>query len=247
MSLTPPTSTPSAPSAPSEFIAPAWRERLDEQRLTTFDQFWKVTGEQVDPTNVARGGWSQVIRCALFSDPTVVLYVKKQLGYQSKTWRHPVRGIPTLQREFSNLEHCRRCGVPTASVVYFSTGTIDGQPAAILVTEALMDYEALHVRFDALPVHDQASRRSLLVAVAQALGRLHRSGLKHGCLYPKHILVPMGSANIDQLRFIDLEKARRFVFRRSAIRRDFGTLFRRMPGWAAEERKRFLEAYESVF
>ena len=238
------TNAPSPPAGTTAFIALGWHAALNENGLTAFERFWKLDGADVDAPNFARGGWSRVSRCELSSGRRTV-YVKRQLQYQTKTWRHPLRGQPTLQREFRNLEHCRRHEVPTPSVIYFATATIAGKPAAVLVTEALVDFERLDVRLQSLSHDDTAIREKVLMAVARTLARLHRSGLTHGCFYPKHILVPRARAHAEQLRFIDLEKARPHFFARAALRRDFGTLSRRLPMCTPAELNLFLAAYES--
>ncbi|HMJ91440.1 MAG TPA: lipopolysaccharide kinase InaA family protein [Candidatus Acidoferrum sp.] len=211
--------------------------------LVAFADFWNFPGTAVDAPNVARGGWSHVAKheLKLPSGGIATLYTKRQLHYQTKSWRHPFVGEPTLKREFHNLKKCRDHGVPTASMVYFATAKVEGKPAAILITEALTGFAPLDVYLQSLPPDAALARGAVLLAVARVIAHLHASGLKHGCFYPKHILVPTNG--IGQLHLLDFEKARPFLLRHRAMRRDFGTLFRRLPMCSREDFEVFRREY----
>jgi tRNA A-37 threonylcarbamoyl transferase component Bud32 len=229
----------------NEFVAPSWISALRANQLICFTDFWALSGEAIDDRNVARGGWSDVTRLALKlpSGGTGCVFVKRQFNYQTRSWRCPLRGEPTLQREFRALDHCRRHGISTPEVVYFATEAVEGRPAAVLVTAALEGFEPLNTFFASM--RDKDSRSAVLAAIARALARLHASGLKHGCLYPKHIFVRAAAPTGPAVCFIDLEKARPFLSRRATMERDFGTLFRRLPMCTAQDFDFFRNVYRA--
>ena len=228
-----------------EHLAPEWQSTLETNGLASFDQFWRAKGVNIDSPNIGRGGWSQVILLDLKGSPERALYVKRQWNYQTRNWHKLRRSELMAHREFRNFEHCRKHGVPTPLVVYFATERVAGRPAAVFATEALLDHEPLSAHLKALPPDRPGMRQRVMVTVARQLARMHRSGLKHGCLYPKHVLVPTDPEKVDELRFIDLEKAKPFLFRRSALHRDFRTLFRRLTACTKGDRAAFLDAYYS--
>jgi hypothetical protein len=76
-----------------------------------------------------------------------------------------------------------------------------------------------------------------------AVGRLHRAGFRHGCLYGKHLM----ARHIDsapEIAFIDLEKLRFALFKRRSIRHDLEQLQRRQHIWDSTQWLIFLAAHE---
>jgi tRNA A-37 threonylcarbamoyl transferase component Bud32 len=233
-------------AASTEFIAPQWAEIFRSNGLTAVGDFWNVRGQFIDEPNCARGGWSAAAKCPMkISNGTIIqIFVKRQRGYQTKTWRHPFRGEPTLQREFRNLEHCATHSIPVPAPIYFALTEVAGYPSAILITEELIGFEPLHVYFGKLTAEQAGQRKHIMRAVGRMLGRLHDSGIKHGCFYPKHVFVsPTANVEAPEIRFIDVEKARPFVTRRGATTRDTGTLLKRLPMCSAEDFSAFRAGY----
>lgn len=232
-----------------EFIAPGWAEVFRANGLESVGDVWNVRGSFIDEPNCARGGWSAVAKCALNlpDGNTTHVFVKRQRGYQTKTWRHPFRGEPTLQREFRNLEHCASHRIPVPVPIYFALTEVAGYPSAILITEELSGFEPLNHYFEKLAAEASLERKKTMEAVGRILKQLHDSGLKHGCFYPKHVFVrsqPNGQE--PDIRLIDLEKARPFMSRNNAVRRDTGTLLRRLPMCSPDEVEAFHAAYAAT-
>ena len=46
--------------------------------------------------------------------------VKRQQNHNSRTWRHPLRGLPTTQKEFVNIRRFEGLGLETVTPVFFA-------------------------------------------------------------------------------------------------------------------------------
>lgn len=228
------------------FIAREWTARR-----ALLDTLWDLEAEAVETPNRRRGGWSEVIRHALPGPggEALELYVKRQCNHIHHSWRHPLRGTPTCARELKNLLRCRAWGVPTATPIYYATRRPDGAACALLVTEALSGYLSLAFYLERWyrpgDATGHTTTRTVIPALAVAIRALHQTHLQHNALYPKHMLVRIspGKTPAVQVRLIDLEKAKRRVFRRTCTLRDLDTLNRHIPQPSRTDRLRFLKAY----
>jgi len=207
-----------------------------EQLPRTFDEWWSAPGQWVEEPNQARSGWSGVMRVFVGE---ALYYVKKQHNYSCRTWKHPFSGIPTVSREFQNILALSLLDLPAPVPVFHGTRKSAGNRDAILVTEALDGF----VDFDHLPPLSDAQAKQLAELAGCAVGRLHRAGFRHGCLYGKHLM----AKHIDsapEIAFIDLEKLRPAIFRARAIRHDLEQLQRRQGIWNTTHWQAFLAAHE---
>jgi hypothetical protein len=91
-----------------------------------------------------------------------------------------------------------------------------------------------------MPDHERAKG---LRALGQLIGRLHAAGVKHGCLYAKHIY--FSDNDSAELRLIDLEKCKR-IFSRWAGLRDLDTLLRHSPPLTQDECRLLYAAYNEA-
>jgi hypothetical protein len=229
-------------TAQEPFIDPAWLRTAALNGLSSFTDFWNLPGTPVDNVNHGRGGWSAVRRCCVRTSPDAIetVYVKRQVNYVSRTLRHPLSGETTAAREFRALQLLGQSGIGTPRIRYFAEEQQSRERRAILVTQALDEYESLdRLEAQALP---GPVRRQHVCAAAALLRSIHDTGQRHNCFYPKHIFLrPLGAA----LRpcVIDLEKLRWFPLQKAAARRDIATLFNRCPHWTRPQRLRFLLAY----
>lgn len=191
-----------------------------------FDAWWNTPGEWVEAPNEARSGWSGMMRIRLDGK---LYYVKKQRNYLCRTLRHPF-GWPTTSREFRNLMWLQVLGIGVPATVFHGTRRTAKGLEAILVTEELEGFTDL-----AAQQHLSPGRRAELAStVGHIVGRLHRAGFQHGCLYDKHIMVRW-EGDRPRVALIDLEKLRRAVFRKNAIQHDLRQLKRRQRLWNEAE------------
>lgn len=234
-----------------EWVDPRWKPVLEFNGLGDFSSLWDLSVDWFEPPNQGRGGWSGVARIELRlpEGGGAAVYLKRQENHGCRTWRHPWSGIPTFAREFANIQGLRRIDVPTLEPVYFAMDRKNMGGRAILLTRTLDGYAALGsgpFAPDSDWARQPAHRRVLIGAVADLARALHSRGLRHGCLYPKHLLVKSDadeqSPRVD-VRLIDLEKLRRPILPGMAARHDLSALHRRSPGWSARDRLRFLLRY----
>lgn len=224
-----------------DFIARDWQAILGQNRLDSFDTWWSLDAEWFEEPNQRRGGWSGVSRVALQTPDggSCHVFLKRQQDHTTRTWRHPLKGILTFEREMQNILAYQAAAVPALQPVYFAQRTLDGKRCAVLVTVALDGFSPLQ------HVADRGMRRLLIGAVADTLRRLHAAQLQHNCLYPKHIFVRIDHG-VAQARLIDLEKSRRVRKPRQAMLRDLDSLSRHADHWSLTDKLRFLLLYLGV-
>ena len=194
-----------------KFIAPQWRKILMQQRLD-FNALWNMDLEPLDEPNVGRGrgGWSSVSCLSLQSPDGHVkrLILKRQKNHFSRTLFHPFRGIPTFEKEISNILRYKRLGIPTLEPVFYE-GRYDSEGIqAILITEYLEGYIPLDDLINSYHGQgwpDRAGRNRLIEALALPVRKMHKKGFQHNCLYPRHLFIRQTGRKI-RVRLIDLEK-----------------------------------------
>lgn len=231
-----------------DFVAPKWREILSDQGLLNFDAWWTKTLPLLTEPNTGRGGWSKVYSLILpRQDGTGIcrLIVKRQLNHTSRTILHPWRGIPTLAKELNNILYYQRVGIPTIEPVYYAQRSDKNGVRAILVTEFLEGFQSLADLVSYWQSHGwpgRGERRKIITAVARLVGLLHRHGLMHNCLYPKHLFLRITDPDVE-VRLIDLEKGKCRPLGKGRRIRDLETLFRHAREWQRTDVVRFLHEY----
>jgi tRNA A-37 threonylcarbamoyl transferase component Bud32 len=200
----------------------------------SFEAWWTRPVEWLDAANARGNGWSRTGRADAADWPELgasgVLYVKRQQDYFCRPLWNLGRRTPTLRREKRALELCRRGGVTVPNVLgYAESGT-----RAVLLLEALPD---AHTLVDAMTAAADAERHALLTRAIAAIVRLHQARIRHGALYPKHVLIAGNNAWL-----IDLEKARRVLSPAWAARRDVPQFLRHAPFMTDEEKGLVWEA-----
>ena len=225
-----------------------WRAVLHHNDFVDFDDLWGLDVPWHEPPNSAGNGWSGVCRIELKlpAGGQTGVYVKRQQNYRSRSMLHPLTGETTLAREYRNLQLFQACGIKTQQPVFFSQRRINGNTQAILLTEALDGYASLDVlleRWAKEGSSHSAERVLMLEALAEAVGHMHRQFIRHNCLYSKHILIKsVNMARLD-IRFIDLEKAKRSPFRLMAVIRDLDQLKRNSRALTGDDWRFFCEHY----
>ncbi len=124
-----------------QFIAQKWRRIFAEQGLSEFDALWKLKLKSLDKPNEHQGGWSEVflLPVELTSGHEKRFIIKRQQGYTSLTIRHPFQGVPTVEKEFHNILHYKRLGIPTIEPVYYARRNSSAGIQAVLITEYLVE------------------------------------------------------------------------------------------------------------
>lgn len=229
------------------FIAPQHQQLLVFNQVADFDSIWNHKVNWFEEPNVRRGGWSGVGRIELKQPDGSVLgaFLKKQENHQHKSWRHPIHGIPTFEREFTMMQYLRAHQVNAPEVMFFGRNP-NGDFKTTLLTKELVGFVSLDELTEQL--FEQARpvlhrQNILLKAVATYARQLHAARVQHRSFYPKHLFVNMSDATTPQVAAIDLEKSRINPFLILRILMDLSALNRHAAHWSKTRRMYFLLHY----
>jgi tRNA A-37 threonylcarbamoyl transferase component Bud32 len=187
----------------------------------------------VDEPNFGHGGYSEVGAMRLDGK---LFYVKRQRNYRMRTLRHPLTGEPSFRREHFNIQRLYEKGIETLAVAYYQELKTSRGWEVVLVTEALEQFTSLDKIQD--PDYDDDSFIQLVRQLGRKVAQLHATGLRHPCLYPKHIFFADGN-----IRFIDLETVRPHFSLRHFWQKDLEVILRRSSARFKCYRKAFLLSY----
>ena len=230
-----------------EYINNDWKELLEFNHLVKFEDIWNLKADWFEEPNVRRGGWSGVCKISLKQKdgPPVSVFLKRQENHTTKTFRHPVSGISTFEREFKNILSFRANHLPTVDPLYFGSRKFDGNIQAILMTRDLEGYEPLDSPLfarDGAIMQNKDNRQQIMTAVATVMRNMHSCRFRHNCFYAKHVFIKALDDGWD-VKIIDLEKLNKSIAKETAMMRDLYTLPRRLSGWGYRDRLRFLKIY----
>ena len=222
----------------NEYWSNNWQQMLAAAKLNTFGALWDLKTDWFEEPNVRRGGWSGVVKYALNTpDGKTDIFIKRQDNHITKTFFHPFKGIATFQKEFHNIQRLLSNNIPTLELIYFG----QRNQQAILITKSLEGYYSLDSK--ELADLNREDKRALLLKIASATSAMHQCRFQHNCFYPKHIFVKKTDGQWD-VKFIDLEKLKRTVFKKQAAIRDLFTLHRHADeNWSIKDRVYFFKAY----
>lgn len=195
----------------------------------------------LEPPNLERGGWSGVGRWqfSLDTGTETTLFIKRQQNHMRRSIRAPITGVPTFMIEYHFLNYLSQHGIKVPQLVFFGTrNTIDGHQA-LLATIALEGYQDFSHFCAATCITNE---KGLLETVAKTIRQLHRTGVQHRALYPKHVFVATRESGYE-VAFIDLEKARYMRLPSLQAWRDLRQFLSRLPDWTDEMRYRFYQSY----
>ena len=163
-------------------------------------------------------------------------FLKRQQAF----YCHPIWNMglptPTLRREYRQLQFARSRGLPVPAILAYGEASAG---RAMLAVAAIPDCVSL----DAALQRTEFDRAALLTQVGVWLARLHKLRIRHGALYPKHILVRPDAAVGERVWFIDFEKARRTLSQQRCIRDDLRQLGRRAPFLTEADRAALAAGY----
>lgn len=228
------------------YISPLHSATLELNKLNTFDVVWNVHVDWFEDPNERRGGWSGVGRMDLTTtnDSKQGVFLKRQENHNRKNWRHPIHGIPTFSYEFNMIQLLVNKQVPSLVPIFFGVRGQANKQQASLMTEELAGFESLEDATETLFSAKTVSlkqQRSLIAQVAQTVGKLHRAGVQHRSLYPKHLFVDK-SGERDAV-VIDLEKSRTKWLPVMRTFYDLSTLNRHAKHWSKTARLYFYKQY----
>jgi len=216
-----------------------FQQVLAQQGIRTFDGFWKLPRDWVDPINERRGGWSGVTR-HVFTTSTgksIPVYLKRQ---ENQSRRGPLSTYakkPTFWFEREILHYLEDKGNFGPDLLCYAERASGGNQQTILVTRSLENYLSIDELLAGL---EDEQRVDIMDRVGEFLSRLHLLRVEHGAVYEKHIYIDASSGDC---RLIDFERAR---FRRSsrvAMTKDLERLFRRAVEITDSDRNVILKKY----
>lgn len=203
---------------------------LKAHGLWEFSDWWSRQIDWIEAPNRERGGWSGVGKLAIQSDcgKSYILYVKRQQNHCHRSWRHPIKGIPTFNVEFDAIRALSKLGIGVPKIIFFGCYESGNDRQAVLVTLELEDCQALDTVF---PEQLNSDEQTLLILqLGRAIRLLHNAGWQHRALYPKHLFVRLKKNKVDVV-FIDLEKSRRMFFVCWQKYADLIPLLHRLRSW----------------
>lgn len=215
-----------------------YAEIFTKNGLDSFEAIWDAEADIVDDPNLGRGGHSDVgILRLLDGDGEQCFYLKRQVNHNCKTVKHPFHGIPLAIREWLNIKRLKKAGIETMDVA--CVGRVCSEDdRALLVTRALDGFQTIGEWLSHKP--QDKERQAVMETLGRLIGKMHRSGIKHGCLYAKHIFLATDSPK--NIRLIDLEKCKPIWSKRGGPK-DLATFFRRTPELSEDDRRLLLGAY----
>ena len=222
------------------------RDLLSHNGFGSFELLWKVDGQFIEEPNYERGGWSGTIlhEIRLQNGQPLKTIIKRQENHTHKSLMHPVRGAPTLFREYSNICRLEKFGIPTLEPLYFGERREGGKIQAVLVIRFLEEYRNLDVVLNEADKNEVCVQNSIIDSVAGMIARVHSHRLQHSCLYGKHVFVKTAKGEPPDIRLIDLEKMHSGFSSFSVAVHDLGALFRHSR-WPGDSWRLFLQSYLS--
>ena len=227
------------------YTHPDWQLPLSGVALADFDALWELDADWFEPPNSRRGGWSGVSRIELEvpGRGKVGLFLKRQENHCSRTWRHPISGVATFEKEFNNILLFQQLNIPSLTPVYFGKRTVEGKLQAILITEELDGYLPLSSEAIQPDIQNTTSRKALLQKVAELMQTLLKHNLAHNGFFPKHLFAKQKEGEWS-IKIIDLEKTQHRFSKQKIMLRELGTLHRHADkAWTISDRITLLRYY----
>ncbi|MDP2247981.1 MAG: lipopolysaccharide kinase InaA family protein [Nitrosomonadales bacterium] len=230
-----------------EYVSERWRKTLSHNQADNFEALWQLQKDNwFEAPNHRRGGWSGVCKAMLTlpEGGEVGVFIKRQENHFYRSWRHFFRQRPTFEREFHNILDFQKYDIPTVNLLYYGHRVVQGKLRAILITRELSGFQPLGDDDSLLITKlNLAGRKRIFESIAGSMRKMHENRFQHSCLYPKHIFLKNQADAPVESDFIDLEKARRRFFKKSASMKDLGILHRHTAHCSRTDRLRFFMAY----
>jgi len=204
------------------------RNLLAHNGFGSFESLWKVDGQFVEEPNYERGGWSGIIlhEIRLQNGHLLKIVIKRQENHTFRSLLHPLRGTPTLFREYNNICRLEKYAIPTLEPLYYGERRKEGNIQAFLVIRFLEEYRNLDEVLKEAGENEVSGLNPIIDSVAEMIAKVHSRRLQHSCLYGKHIFVKTEKEIPPDIRLIDLEKMHYGLSRFSVAVHDLSALFR---------------------
>lgn len=229
------------------FVSAKYAQLLRNNQLDTFEKVWNRKVDWFEEPNERRGGWSGVGRIVIEQDDKKLFgaFLKRQDSHCRTSWRHPIHGVPTFQREFEMMRYLEEHGVLAPEVMLFGRNP-NGDLKTTLLTKELAGFVPLEELTESLFANARPSlqvQRSVIQAIAAFAKQLHAAKVQHRSFYPKHLFVNMTDLTTPKVAIIDLEKSRinYIAVMRSLI--DLAVLNRHAKHWSKSQRMYFYLQY----
>lgn len=230
------------------YIADKWRDVLVFNQLDSAEKLWALKADWFEPPNAARGGWSGVCRLDLQlpAGGTVGVFLKRQENHCYRSLLHPIKGLPTLLKEFNSIRTFETAGIASLEPVFFEHWQTEGDRRAVLLTKELDGFMPLSAE-DYKPggaFASSAGQKAVIISkLAEITRRMHRHKVQHNCFYLKHVFAKQLEGGDLELRLIDLEKVKQPYFNGQAVFRDLYSLARHAQHWGIKDQLRFYKRY----
>ncbi|MFO7667027.1 MAG: lipopolysaccharide kinase InaA family protein [Desulfobacterales bacterium] len=220
------------------------RDILLHNSIGSFEELWKIKSDFIENPNYRRGGWSGIILhgIQLQNGQPLKIVIKRQENHTFRSFLHPLRGAPTLFREYNNICRLEKYGIPTLKPLYYGERRAGGNIRAVLVIRFLEEYRNLDEVFKEAGENEVSGLNYIIDAVAGMTAKVHSRRLQHSCLYGKHVFVKTEKEAPPDVRLIDLEKMHYGLSRFSVAIHDLSSLFRHSR-WSEEVWNLFIQSY----
>ena len=213
--------------------------------FNNFESLWNYSGEWVEPINERRGGWSGVCRLEVPNSSEPPLFLKRQENHNTKTFKHPFKGIPTYRREVKNIHRFKKHNIPTLDLIYYDERKFNNKYQAILISRALEDFEPLN---EWITKANDNQLNEMLRKLAEILQLMHSHGLMHMYLNTSSIFVrktkkSLLERSIIDIRIIDLESVRIQPISKQRRFKDLRYMLEHISGLTQQNFEDFLTHY----
>ncbi|MEM8844434.1 MAG: lipopolysaccharide kinase InaA family protein [Pseudomonadota bacterium] len=193
-----------------QFYIKNLRQLFDNEGFNNFESLWSYSGKWVEPINERRGGWSGVCRLEIPDTSVPHFFLKRQENHNTKSFRHPFKGIPTYRREVNNILRFKKYNIATLDLAYYGERKHQNKHQAILISRALEDFEPLE---EWIAKANESQLNEMLKKLAHTIRHMHSHGLMHMYLNSSSIFVrktkkSLLERSIIDIRIIDLESVR---------------------------------------
>ena len=223
-----------------------------KNKLANFQQIWNLELDWFEPVNKRRKGWSGVSQYTLIQNAFLSVFIKRQQNHNTFNLFHPIKGIPTFQREYKNIRLLQALKIPTLVPLYYGERRLKDNCQAILITEALSNFQDMFNWYQNCQHRPDKIIKKTLYQVARQIRFMHDQNVLHCCLYPNHIFIKQDTidaesehAEANPIRFIDLEKVRQYRCNTYGRYRDLECFLRHAKIFAPKHLRYLLEAYFS--